>query len=356
MQILAIDVGMGTQDILLYDSKLRIENCVKMVLPSRTNIVAKKIMAATKKRRDIVLLGRVMGGGPCSSAVKKHIAAGLRVYSTEEAAKTLHDNLERVIELGVRMIGEEEARGMEAIKIEMKDLDLYSLEEAFALFGLDLPRNFAVAVQDHGYAPEKSNRVFRFEYFRKILEDGGELDMFAYKDSIPSHLTRMQSVKNSLLGKDVLLMDTGPAAIRGALLDRKVADPSIVLNIGNGHTLGAVVSEEKILGLFEHHTFKVDCAKLEDYIRRLADGTLTFSEVYQDGGHGCYIREALGFENVETILVTGPNRDILRNSKLELVFAAPFGDMMLTGCFGLVDAYLGLEKKSLASRLPMGLC
>jgi uncharacterized protein (DUF1786 family) len=165
----------------------------------------------------------------------------------------------------------------------------------------------------------------------------------------------MQSVKNSLPGKDVLLMDTGPAAIRGALLDEKAADPSIVLNIGNGHTLGAVVREKKILGIFEHHTFKLDCVKLEDYIRRLADGTLTFNEVYQDGGHGCYIKEALGFEDVEAILVTGPNRDILRGSKLELVFAAPFGDMMLTGCFGLVDAYLSMEKKSLASKLPQRL-
>lgn len=351
MQVLAIDVGMGTQDILLYDSNLRIENCVKMVLPSRTNIVAKEIMAATRKRRDIVLVGGVMGGGPCSSAVRKHIASRLKVYSTEEAAKTLHDNLERVRELGVTIIGEEEAEKTEAIKIEMKDLDLCALEKAFGLFGIDLPGDFAVAVQDHGYAPEKSNRVFRFEYFRKILDDGGKLDMFAYKD-IPNHLTRMQSVKDSLPGKDVLFMDTGPAAIRGALLDHRAAGVGIVLNIGNYHTLGAVVSEKRILGLFEHHTFQVDRAKLEDYVRRLADGTLTFSEVYQDGGHGCYMREAPGFENIEAFLVTGPNRDILRSSKLDLTFAAPFGDMMLTGCFGLVDAYLSLEKKSLTSRLP----
>jgi len=43
MRILAIDVGMGTQDILLYDSNKNIENCFKMVLPSQTQIIAKRI-------------------------------------------------------------------------------------------------------------------------------------------------------------------------------------------------------------------------------------------------------------------------------------------------------------------------
>ena len=33
MQIMAIDVGTGTQDILLYDSDINMENNVKMVLP-----------------------------------------------------------------------------------------------------------------------------------------------------------------------------------------------------------------------------------------------------------------------------------------------------------------------------------
>ena len=37
-RFLVIDVGMGTQDILLFDSERNIENCVKMVLPSQTQI------------------------------------------------------------------------------------------------------------------------------------------------------------------------------------------------------------------------------------------------------------------------------------------------------------------------------
>ena len=39
-RLLAIDVGAGTQDILLFESRKPIENCVKLVLPSMSAIVA----------------------------------------------------------------------------------------------------------------------------------------------------------------------------------------------------------------------------------------------------------------------------------------------------------------------------
>ena len=47
MRILAIDIGTGTQDIILLDSRLDFENSYKMVLPSPTLILRKKIQAAT---------------------------------------------------------------------------------------------------------------------------------------------------------------------------------------------------------------------------------------------------------------------------------------------------------------------
>src|SRR5438045_489951 len=40
MRILAVDVGTGTQDILLFDSEQELENSVKMVMPSPTLVVA----------------------------------------------------------------------------------------------------------------------------------------------------------------------------------------------------------------------------------------------------------------------------------------------------------------------------
>jgi hypothetical protein len=38
------------------------------------------------------------------------------------------------------------------------------------------------------------------------------------------------------------------------------------------------------------------------------------------------------------IAVTGPRRSMMRDSTLRPYYAVPFGDMMITGCFGLLAA------------------
>lgn len=218
----------------------------------------------------------------------------------------------------------------------MCDVDKPALEKALELFGISLPDNFAVAVQDHGYSPLASNRIFRFEYFRDVIKNGGTLNSFVYKGNIPERFSRMKAVERTLPG--ALLMDTGMAAIRGALLDENAKPPYLAVNIGNGHTLAGVVDDGRLVSYLEHHTHQMTANKLDDYLKRLCSGTLDFREVFDDGGHGCYIGESV--DKPGSILVTGPWREIMRRSKLELRFAAPFGDMMLTGCFGLMDAYI----------------
>jgi uncharacterized protein (DUF1786 family) len=102
----------------------------------------------------------------------------------------------------------------------------------------------------------------------------------------------------------------------------------------------------ELMAVFEHHTGQMTAGKLDDYLKRLCEGTVDFKEVFDDGGHGCFVKEAVGFGNIGSVLVTGPNRDIMKNSGLgvDICFAAPFGDMMLTGCFGLMDAYINNTK------------
>jgi len=58
-------------------------------------------------------------------------------------------------------------------------------------------------------------------------------------------------------------------------------------------------------------------------------------EVWEDGGHG-----SLVLERGETpfLVATGPRRSLLIPSRLNACLAAPFGNMMLAGCFGLVKA------------------
>jgi uncharacterized protein (DUF1786 family) len=100
---LAIDVGGGTQDILLWQPDTPIENCVKLVLPSQTVVVANRIRRCTSQSVPIFLTGNLMGGGACVGALQQHLQAGHTVYAEVGAALTIYDNLDRVRGLGVTL-------------------------------------------------------------------------------------------------------------------------------------------------------------------------------------------------------------------------------------------------------------
>ncbi len=337
MTILAIDVGAGTQDILLYREDIPLEGSTKMVLPSQTAIVGGRIERARARKKDIFLAGPLMGGGASTAAVRWHLSAGLKVYATPSAAATINDNLERVIALGV-VIREDAPKGAEVVATG--DIDIPALKEAFSLFDIDLPANIAVAVQDHGYSPVRSNRIARFEHMADAIRAGGRLEEFAYREP-PQTMTRMLAVKGYLdnLGFSTLLMDTGPAAIFGAALDPGASGPALIVNFGNGHTVAAILCDGRITALFEHHTSELTPAKLRSFLDGLCNGTLENSQIFDDGGHGAYI-ECVP-ESISSVLVTGPRRDqFLRSGILkEAVAAAPGGDMMITGCLGLIEAW-----------------
>jgi uncharacterized protein (DUF1786 family) len=60
MRILAIDIGAGTQDILLFDTGENIENCTSLVLPAPSRIFAKKLSAL---KNNVYIQGDTTGGG-----------------------------------------------------------------------------------------------------------------------------------------------------------------------------------------------------------------------------------------------------------------------------------------------------
>ena len=334
-RVLAIDVGAGTQDILLYESDKPIENCVKMILPSQTSLVAGRIRRATAEGHDVFLTGNLMGGGPCVSAMKRHIGAGFSVYATPLAAKTIRDNPYEVEEMGVRIVEEAPAR---AVAIETRDVNLDSLRQALALFDIELPECYAVAVQDHGETLEGSQRRFRFQHWERFVEAGGHISSLAYRE-IPDYFTRMKAVRADVPG--ALLMDTGSAAIWGALCDPAVAahqeEGLVIVNVGNQHTVGVLLRGERVWGLFEHHTVLLTTEKLAAYVGALRQGTLSNYEVYDEHGHGAMIHADYPPDSFfEFVAVTGPNRHMAEG--LGYYMAVPYGDMMLSGAFGLVAA------------------
>lgn len=331
-RILAIDIGRGTQDILLYDPDRPVENSIKLILPSPTVVVGNAILDAARSGRSIHLDGACMGGGGTVVAVRRALAAGVAVSATPAAALTIHDDPDRVRALGVVIIGTAPA---DAVTVRTNDYMEAELRSALSLFGVPYPEKIAIAVQDHGFSPKISNRVHRFAVFLDLLEKG-DWDLFALAPDPPHpSMSRMQAVLIAAPG--ALVTDTGPVAALGTLLDPQVAEMAetgvTLVNAGNGHTLVFTLRGTRVSGIFEHHTASLNPEKLKFYIKKLQDGTLTNQEIFDDGGHGAAVREATG---LTPIAVTGPNRKRLLPDVYQ---AAPFGDMMLTGCFGLLEVW-----------------
>jgi uncharacterized protein (DUF1786 family) len=375
MRILAVDVGTGTQDILLFDSAQPIENAFQLIMPSPTQIAAGRIRRATQAGRAVALSGTIAGGGPCHWALEDHLRAGLPAYATRVAAATFDDDLDAVRRMGVTLVSDDELARLDADHVTLRDLDLGAIRTALAAF--DVSGDFdglALGCLDHGAAPPGySDRLFRFEHLRRVVEARNDLRAFAcLPEDVPNYLTRALSVLSSVdVDAPVVFLDTGPAAALGALQDPAVGEreEQVVLNLGNMHALCFHLRGTQIVSLYEHHTGEVTAAQLEDFTERLVAGTLRHEEVFGSKGHGVYYAEPNAHpEPVEgpsspstepaevaplpLIAVTGPQRGKLRGSILNPYFAVPHGDMMVSGCFGLLWAFAEKRPEFAGEILP----
>ncbi|HSP56388.1 MAG TPA: DUF1786 family protein [Dehalococcoidia bacterium] len=346
MRILAVDVGTGTQDIVLFDSSQPVENAFQMVMPSPTQIAAGRIRRATEAGRAVALTGVIAGGGPCHWALEDHLRSGLAAYATPQAAATFDDDLEAVERMGVTLASEDEVRGLDAERVRLRDLDLEAIRSALAAF--DVSGDFdglALGCLDHGASPPGySDRLFRFEHLRRVVEGRNDLRAFAYlPEELPEYLTRARSVMACVDSEaPALFLDTGPAAALGALQDPTVgSEPEqCVVNLGNMHALAFHLRGTRIVSLYEHHTGEVTAEQIETFTERLLAGTLEHEEIFGSKGHGAWIvdrgRWTVDSGSRPVIAVTGPQRGKLRGSRLAPYFAVPHGDMMVSGCYGLL--------------------
>jgi len=363
MKILTIDVGTGTQDIYLYDSRKDLENGFKLVVPSPTMIVHRRLKEATRRGEAVLLSGVTMGGGPSQWAAEEHARAGLPIFASPQAARSFNDDLDAVLDMGIRVVSEDEAARLPASvrRFMLRDFDIDAIQVALRQFdiALDDLSAIAVAVFDHGNAPrDVSDRQFRFDYLDERIRAENRLSAFAFlAEDIPPIMTRLKAVVKSaqtqkggtLENVPLVLMDTAPAAVLGATLDPRVSARSRVLitNVGNFHTLAFRLGPSGIEGVFEHHTGLLDLPKLEGLLLALANSTIEHKHVFDDHGHGALIYDptplvipvgdVIGIDEFG-VVVTGPRRNMMRPSRLHPYFAVPFGDMMIAGCFGLLAA------------------
>ncbi|OQA46668.1 MAG: hypothetical protein BWY52_00640 [Chloroflexi bacterium ADurb.Bin325] len=355
MQILTVDIGTGTQDILLFDSARAIENSLKLVMPSPTLLIGQEVRAATAAGRPLLITGVLMGGGPVSWAVEDHRRAGLRVLATPEAAQTFNDDLDQVrAQLGIEIIADEEGRRLaeraDFAHVEFRDFDYHAVERAFAAFGVELrPDALALAVFDHGAAPpEISDRQFRMDYLAERLRQDARLSTFAHRGpETPAIMTRLAALAGTALrqaGLPTVVMDTAPAAVLGAWHDPRVAAQPhpLIVNVGNFHTLAFQFNGGRFVRLFEHHTGLMTRETLARWLTALADGSLRHDAVFADHGHGALVLDAAPLP-LTFIAVVGPRRGLLADAGLPIYNAVPYGDQMLTGCYGLLAACADLE-------------
>ncbi len=346
MKILAMDIGSGTKDILLFDDGKSLENCIKIVLPSPSSLYALRVKEATKLNKNLLVYGDIIGGGNFSSALLNHIKSGLSVFMSENAAYSIRNDLSQVKDLGIQLVKTnffEKKFDGEVIRID--ELNIKTLKKFFVNYN----ENFqdidaiAIAVQDHGIPPVGiSNRRFRIKIMKELLLENNDLFNLAFiDDKIPINFIRMRSAfrnsKEIIPNAKVIVTDTSFAAIQGCFCDPSVREDEsiLVINLGNDHTMASIIKNRRIYGIMEHHTKLLNAKRLERFIRKFINGKLADNEVFGDGGHGAFYTSPIK-SRIEFITVTGPNRDMITETGLKHYFAVPGGDMMMTGPLGLV--------------------
>lgn len=328
--VLCLDIGSGTQDALLARPGFECENWPRFVLPSPARLVAQRIRELTLLRKDLWLYGSNMGGG-FSQALKEHLAAGLAVWTTEEAAYAIHDNKTVVQNMGIGFTRQCPAG---CIPVVLADYAPEFWAGILRQTGLPLPHLVIAGAQDHGLHPD-GNRQGRMLFWRELLTASASPTHWIYADP-PAQLTRLVALQQKTGGP---VADTGTCALLAALCEPDVLARSFhegitVINAGNSHTVAALVYQGKVRGLYEHHTGMREVSDLLRDLEQFRLSWLPSEEVQASGGHGTAFGpccEEAG--SYAPTYILGPRRALLRGHGVML---APHGDMMLAGCFGLL--------------------
>jgi uncharacterized protein (DUF1786 family) len=343
-RFLCIDIGAGTMDVLWFDTEAVHHYKAVVVSPVRT--IAER---AARLPGDLVVTGCEMGGGPVTAVLRQRAETN-EVVASVSAAATLHHDPEKVRSWGITVVEDKEAEKLRRRRrhahLVLQDIEADRLERIVEGFGV--PFEFdavAVCVQDHGVPPSGMSHLdFRHRIYKERLDVQPHPHVLLFSASeVPSVLNRLRSVARGagqLPTREVYVMDSGMAAIVGAALDPHApADrPFVVLDVATSHTVCAAVAEGELAGVVEYHTRDITRERLEGLLEELVDGRIDHRRILAEGGHGAYIRKAVGRPALKTIIATGPKRRLVTGSRLPMIWGAPLGDNMMTGCLGLLES------------------
>ena len=343
-RFLLVDIGAGTMDVLWYDTHTDLH--YKAVVKSPVKYMAEK---AAQLPGDLVITGSEMGGGPITQILKQR-AKEAEVVMSVSAAATLHHNRETVRSWGIKIVDDEKAEALCGNKkystLVLNDLDPARLRQIVESFGVSFSFDAVViCAQDHGVPPVGVSHLdFRHNLFKSHLKENPQPHVLLYRsDEVPVVMNRLRSITISagaLAAEEIYVMDSGMAAILGGSMDllARQRDRIVILDVATSHTVGAAMIGDEIAGFFEYHTQDITLERLEDLIMELCDGKLAHQRVLEEGGHGAYLRKAVDYQTVEVTIATGPKRRLVEPSELKISFGAPWGDNMMTGTVGLLEA------------------
>lgn len=343
-RFLILDIGAGTMDVLYYDEKSDLH--YKAVVKSPVRHLAEKIENLSG---NLAIRGNEMGGGHISK-VLRHRAREADVVMSVSAAKTIHHDSVKVQSWCIQIVENNEIEKFICDKnfteFTLGDLEPERLKRIIEGFGVPFEFDIVgICAQDHGVPPTGVSPLdFRHQIFKEHLDSNPLPQALLFKsDEVPAPLNRLTSIAESagtLPAEEIYIMDSGIAAIIGASMDIQAVRKNrvLVLDVATSHTLGAALEGDAIAGFFEYHTQDITLDRLESLLCELADGKLSHNRILKEGGHGAYIRSAFGFDAAEIIIATGPKRRLVENSRLPIVFGAPFGDNMMTGTVGMLEA------------------
>ncbi|MBQ7607428.1 MAG: hypothetical protein IJU76_05610 [Desulfovibrionaceae bacterium] len=338
--VFCLDIGSGTQDALLALPNESLYNWPRWVFPSPARRIAHLIHEATEKKRDIFLFGSTMGGG-IGEAVTRHIALGLKVYATEAAAATLHDDQKRVQAMGIEL---RECCPQRAYPIHLADFSQEFWFNLLTMLNLPLPSLTIASAQDHGFSPA-GNRTFRMQTWKTLLCESKEISSWIYH-TVPKPLTRLAALAQSTAGP---VADTGTSALLGFLCEQSLVDRSFregitLVNAGNTHILAALLYQGRVFGLYEQHTGLVDKDHLSRDLHDFRLGWLPIEQVQEERGHGtAYAERPQEAGSFDATFITGPAREKYAGLGR---FTNPCGDMMQAGCFGLIHGLASQHQKN----------
>ena len=343
-RFLMVDIGAGTMDVLWYDTESELH--YKAVVQSPVRHLAEK---AAKLSGNLLISGTEMGGGPITTILKER-AKNAQVLMSASAAATLHHNPDRVRSWGIDIVEDSKIEDLLPSRnyshLVLGDLEVERLRRIVEGFGVVFEFDAVViCAQDHGVPPAGVSHLdFRHNMFQSRLQVKPYPHVLLYKnDEIPAEMNRLSSIARTagtIPADEVYVMDSGMAAILGGSMDVLARDNQrvIILDVATSHTVGAAILGDEIAGFFEYHTADITLDRLEDLIVKLCDGKIEHSRVLSEGGHGAFLRTAIGFKDTDVIIATGPKRRLVEPSRLNVVFGGPLGDNMMTGTVGLLEA------------------